>query len=115
MYNPQGDVIGLFDDELNVVVEYTYDSWGKILSITGPLQYSLGRTNPFRYRGYYYDNESGMYYLNSRYYHPEIGRFINADETDVITSTTLGLTDKNLYSYCDNNPLSARIIGLLSQ
>ena len=102
MYNPQGDVIGLFDDELNVVVEYTYDSWGKILSITGPLQYSLGRTNPFRYRGYYYDNESGMYYLNSRYYHPEIGRFINADG---LVQTGQGILDKNMFAYCANNPI----------
>ena len=101
MYNPQGDVIGLFDDELNVVVEYTYDSWGKILSITGPLQYSLGRTNPFRYRGYYYDEESGMYYLNSRYYHPEIGRFINADG---YVQTGQGILDKNMFAYCANNP-----------
>ena len=102
MYNPQGDVIGLFDDELNVVVEYTYDSWGKILSITGPLQYSLGRTNPFRYRGYYYDNESGMYYLNSRYYHPEIGRFINADE---VAGVNNDITAYNLFAYCGNNPI----------
>ena len=102
MYNPQGDVIGLFDDELNVVVEYTYDSWGKILSITGPLQYSLGRTNPFRYRGYYYDNESGMYYLYSRYYHPEIGRFINADE---VAGVNNDITAYNLFAYCGNNPI----------
>ena len=76
MYNPQGDVIGLFDDNLNVVVEYAYDSWGNLVSMTGSLASTLGQDNPFRYRGYYYDSETGMYYLNSRYYHPQIGRFI---------------------------------------
>ena len=61
--------------------------------------------NPFRYRGYFYDIESGLYYLNSRYYDPEIGRFINADATGVIGATPMGLTDKNLFAYCDNNPV----------
>ena len=79
MYNPQGDVIGLFDGNANVVVEYTYDSWGKIIDVDDTSGVGLANANPFRYRGYYYDEESGMYYLNSRYYHPEIGRFINAD------------------------------------
>ena len=78
-YNLQGDVIGLYDSDLNIVVNYTYDSWGKVLSITGSMADTLGQANPFRYRGYYYDSESGLYYLNSRYYDPEVGRFINAD------------------------------------
>ena len=103
MYNPQGDVIGLFDKDLNVVVEYTYDSWGKV-ETTGTLKDTLGKANPFRYRGYYYDEESGMYYLNSRYYHPEIGRFINADDFDIL-GVQGDLYDKNLFAYCDNNPI----------
>ena len=103
MYNPQGDVIGLFDENLNVVVEYTYDSWGNV-SITGSRKDNLGKANPFRYRGYYYDEESGMYYLNSRYYHPEIGRFINADgEFSEIGGEILGY---NLFAYCFNNPVN---------
>ena len=103
MYNPQGDVIGLFDDYLNVVVEYTYDSWGKVKT-TGTLKDTLGKANPFRYRGYYYDEESGMYYLNSRYYHPEIGRFINADS--VISGDTSSVQGYNLFAYCFNNPVN---------
>ena len=102
MYNPQGDVIGLFDDYLNVVVEYTYDSWGKVKT-TGTLKDTLGKANPFRYRGYYYDEESGMYYLNSRYYHPEIGRFINADG---YIQTGQSILDKNMFAYCMNNPVN---------
>ncbi len=102
MYNPQGDVIGLFDENLNVVVEYTYDSWGNV-SITGSRKDNLGKANPFRYRGYYYDEESGMYYLNSRYYHPEIGRFINADG---YVQTGQGILDKNMFAYCMNNPVN---------
>ena len=78
MYNPQGDVIGLFDDYLNVVVEYTYDSWGKVKT-TGTLKDTLGKANPFRYRGYYYDEETGFYYVSSRYYNPEIGRWISPE------------------------------------
>ena len=66
---------------------------------------TLGTQNPFRYRGYYYDNETGLYYVSSRYYDPEIGRFINADTTDVLTATPMALTDKNLFAYCDNNPV----------
>ena len=78
-YNVQGDVLGLFDDTLNVVVEYEYDSWGNILSVTGSKAATVGKVNPFRYRGYFYDEESGLYYLQSRYYDPATGRFLNAD------------------------------------
>ena len=61
------------------MVEYTYDAWGNLLSTTGSLAETLGKLNPLRYRGYVYDHETGLYYLQSRYYDPEIGRFINAD------------------------------------
>ena len=61
--------------------------------------------NPFLYRGYYYDSDLGFYYLQSRYYDPAIRRFINADNIDIITATPDALTDKNLFSYCDNNPI----------
>lgn len=59
--------------------------------------------NPFRYRGYYYDDEIELYYLNQRYYNPEWSRFINADTLDTLTATPSDLTDKNLFAYCDNN------------
>ena len=61
------------------VVEYIYDAWGKLISTTGTLATTLGADNPFRYRGYYYDTETGLYYLTTRYYDPEVCRFISAD------------------------------------
>ena len=77
--NLQNDVIALIDEDGNEVVHYTYDSWGKILSITGSLKDTVGQQNPFRYRGYFYDSETGTYYLKSRYYDPELRRFIRSD------------------------------------
>ena len=85
------------------MVEYTYDAWGNILSITGSMASTLGRQNPLRYRGYVYDQETGLYYLQSRYYDPEIGRFINAD---ALVSTGQGLLGNNMFVYCNNNPIS---------
>ena len=101
--NVQGDVLGLFDDALNVVVEYEYDSWGNILSVTGSKAATVGKANPFRYRGYYYDEESGLYYLQSRYYDPATGRFLNADG---YVSTGQGILSSNMYAYCENNPVN---------
>lgn len=88
------------------VVAYTYDAWGNPLSTTGSMADTLGKLNPFRYRGYVYDTETGLYYLGSRYYNPKTGRFINADSINLITATPNSATwDKNLFSYCDNNPI----------
>ena len=84
------------------MVAYTYDAWGNILSTTGSMADSLGYTNPFRYRGYFYDTETGLYYLQSRYYNPETGRFINADG---YVTTGQGLTSNNMFAYCGNNPV----------
>ena len=92
--NLQGDIVGIIDSLGNEVVKYTYDAWGKPLFTTGPLAASLGKLNPFRYRSYVYDEETGLYYLRSRYYSPTWGRFINGDA--VLT--------RNIFSYCDNNP-----------
>ena len=78
--NGQGDIVKLIDATGASVVEYFYDSWGKPLSCTGTLAATLGVLNPFRYRGYVYDEETQWYYLKSRYYDPEICRFISADE-----------------------------------
>ena len=67
---------------------------------------SPDKDNPYRFKGYYYDEETGMYYLKSRYYQPEICRFISADNEDVLIDTHVDLANKNLYLYCDNNPIS---------
>ena len=74
-----GDVIALIDSNGKKVVEYKYDAWGRRLSKTGTMASTLGTLNPFQYRGYVYDEETGLYYLRSRYYNPEWGRFINGD------------------------------------
>ena len=105
--NAQGDVTGLVNASGTRVVTYTYDAWGNPLTTTGSLATTLGEQNPLRYRGYVYDTETGLYYLQSRYYNPTWGRFINADDTAALSASP-GRThwDKNLYAYCDNNPTS---------
>ncbi|MCR4710433.1 MAG: DNRLRE domain-containing protein [Clostridiales bacterium] len=112
--NAQQDIIGIRDASGNIVVSYFYDAWGNPTAFTSASsEYEeLGRLNPFRYRGYIYDEETGNYYLNARYYDPEIGRFISADDPEVPTVTP-GSTkwDKNIYAYCDNNPVSRRDDG----
>ena len=78
---------------------------GEVLSVSGSLSSTVGAVNPFRYRGYYYDTETGWYYLNARYYDPNVGRFLSPDDTDLLLLSPRALTDKNLYAYCDNNPV----------
>jgi RHS repeat-associated protein len=85
------------------VVEYAYDTWGKKVSTTGSLAGTLGLFQPFRYRGYVYDFETGFYYLQSRYYDPTTGRFISAD---ILLSTGQGVLGHNCYAYCLDNPAS---------
>ena len=97
--NAQGDVVRIVDGSRNVVASYSYDPWGKLLSSSG----TLANVNPLRYRGYYYDSETGFYYLQSRYYDPEIGRFINADSYASTDAT--GLLSTNMFAYCENNPV----------
>ena len=102
--NGQNDIIRLIDGESNTVVEYAYDSWGTPLSTTGTLASTLGAQNPFRYRGYVYDAETGLYYVTSRYYDPEIGRWINADNQIAgVGGEVLGY---NMFAYCMNNPVN---------
>ncbi len=101
--NLQGDVTGIFDSTGTDVVQYTYDEWGKLLSLTGTLADTVGQINPIRYRGYYYDSETGFYYLQSRYYDPETGRFINADG---YVTTGQGVNSYNMFIYCGNNPIN---------
>jgi len=101
--NAQSDIIGIIDSNGTQVVSYTYDTWGKLISIDGTLKDTVGVKNPYRYRGYRYDSEIGLYYLNSRYYNPEWGRFLNADG---LTSTGQGFIGNNMFVYCLNNPAS---------
>ena len=100
--NPQGDVVGLCNASGNAIASYVYDEWG--YPISAPTS-GIGALNPFRYRGYIYDAETGFYLTGTRYYDPEVGRFINADTTDVLKASPMALTDKNLFAYCDNNPV----------
>ncbi|WP_411681928.1 RHS repeat-associated core domain-containing protein [Clostridium thailandense] len=105
--NGQGDIIGLFDNTTTQVVKYVYDTWGKLISIKDVNGVDVtnntahvGYKNPYRYRGYRYDNETGFYYLNSRYYNPEWGRYINADALGGIRGELLS---HNVFAYCGNN------------
>ena len=101
--NSQGDIIGILDSTGTKVVTYTYDSWGKALTQTGTKASTIGNINPFRYRGYYYDTETKFYYLNSRYYDPEVCRFLNADG---ILGANGDMTAYNMYAYCSNNSVN---------
>ena len=102
--NLQGDVMAIVDASGTSVVSYAYDAWGNVLSVTGTMADTLGEINPLRYRGYVYDQEIELYYLQSRYYDPEVGRFLNAD---AFASTGQGLLGCNMFAYCLNNPANA--------
>ena len=102
--NLQGDVVKLVDASGNTAASYTYDAWGKPLTATG----TMASINPLRYRGYYYDTETGWYYLQSRYYDPVVKRFINAD---VFASTGQGFLGYNMFAYCNNNPTNMSDTG----
>ena len=100
--NQLGDIVALADEDGKIVCEYVYGDWGEILDITGDLE--IAEANPLRYRGYYYDNETGYYYLQSRYYDPNICRFINADIFSLVSiDTLLGI---NIFIYCQNDPIN---------
>ena len=105
MYNLQGDVVGLADAATGkIIAKYLYDAWGKCVSVENADGYTIGTANPFRYCGYYYDNETGLYYLQSRYYDPTIARFINADNQIAgVGGEVLGY---NMFAYCMNNPVN---------
>ena len=96
--NLQGDVISLELADGGSGAQYAYDAWGNIIAMSG----TLAELNPLRYRGYVYDQETGFYYLNSRYYDPAVGRFINADR-QLALKDAIGT---NLFAYCFNNPVS---------
>ena len=108
--NLQGDVVQIIDEGGVLQAEYVYSPWGEVISAEG----DLAEINPLRYRGYYYDSETGFYYLRSRYYDPENHRFINADS---YASTGQGFLGTNTFAYCNNSPIqfsdaTGRIIEL---
>ena len=110
--NVFGDIVAVYDEGGTKLISYKYDAYGRWRSTQYNSGYSTAAyNNPFGYRGYYYDRDLELYYLNSRYYDGYTGRFISADNIDVVWSTPNALTDKNLYSYCDNNPVMRRDDG----
>ena len=100
-FNLQGDVTGIYDADGALIAEYTYDAWGKPIALTGDAE--IGNLNPIRYRGYYYDSETGLYYLESRYYDPETCRFVSAD---ILIATHKKSMMSNMFAYCVNNPIN---------
>ena len=100
VHNLQGDIVAILDSDGNKVVEYKYDAWGKPISKTGSMASTLGTVQPFRYRGYVYDEETEVYYLRSRYYVSSWCRMANAD-----CQLTSGMMGKNAFAYCKNMPI----------
>ena len=100
--NLQGDIVKILDEDGNEKASYVYNAWGDILSQS---EDELSSINPLRYRGYVYDEDTAMYYLQTRYYDPTTGRFINADNTAFISSSGTAIGD-NIYTYCENNPIN---------
>ena len=104
--NALGDIDGIFDTDMNLIGEYVYDAWGNCtIEAAGADNIEIMETNPFRYRGYYWDKELNLYYLQTRYYDPQTGRFINADNVGYGLTQFELLNGLNLYSYCLNNPI----------
>ena len=104
----QGNMIAMLDTDGNIVVQYKDGAWGNhfVLDCEGNEitdTEHIGHRNPFRYRGYYYDTTSGFYYLKSRFYDPETGRFLSPDSVEHLDHETIG--GLNLYAYCNNNPV----------
>ena len=101
--NAQGDVVAFYTGAGVCVVTYEYDAWGNIVKQTDTTGINFAELNPIRYRGYYYDTETGLYYLQSRYYNAQVGRFINADG---YVSTGQDVLCYNMFAYCENNPVN---------
>ena len=102
IHNLQGDVVGLLDNSGTLVVEYKYDAWGKPIATTGSMAATLGVCNPFRYRGYIFDEETGVYYLKDRYYSPDASRFLSAD---ILLGAADSVLLQNVFSYAGNAPV----------
>ncbi len=102
-HNVHNDIAAILDSNGAIVVEYKYDAWGELLQTTGTLASTLGKLNPFRYRGYVYDEESGLYYLRNRYFNPDLNRFIT---TDITVGSAGEPLSHNFYAYCLNDPIN---------
>ena len=102
-----GDVISIITHWGESYGSYTYDAWGNVIAQSG----DIAKLNPIRYRGYYYDSETGLYYLGSRYYDPAVKRFINADGATLAVTNSGELTDKNYFAYCNNSPVMQKDDG----
>ncbi len=108
--NLHGDIIGVYrSSDSKLIGTYEYDLWGKLISAKeaskGIDTNGILTKNPFRYRGYYYDNETGFYNLSTRFYDPAIRRFIHADSVNLLRVATMSVGCKNLFNYCENNPV----------
>ena len=101
--NATNDIIGIVDDNGDLLVEYAYDSWGNPIYISDSSTSGIGNKNPFRYKGYYWDADTGLYYIDVRYYNPELFRFISPDDTSNLGKND-DFTSTNFYLYCANNP-----------
>ena len=106
--DPQGNILALLDKDGQKVVKYVYDAWGhcKVCNPDGTENTDaafIGNKNPFRYRGYYFDAETGLYFLQTRYYDPDTGRFLSPDDFSYIDPDTVG--GINLYAYCNGDPV----------
>ena len=101
--NLQGDIIAILDSTGNCVAEYSYDAWGNC-TITQDTE-GIANINPLRYRGYYYDSDTGLYYLQSRYYDSNTGRFINADDVQMLFENQDTMVQYNLFAQCGNSPV----------
>ena len=107
-HNWRGDITSIYDGDGNMVAKYEYDDWGNVLTVTDANNSEItdpahiANLNPFRYRSYYYDSESGLYYLMSRYYDPVVHRFLNADG---YFQSGDNILDTNMNAYCQNNPI----------
>ncbi len=110
--NLQGDIIAVVNQEGTALLEYSYDPWGKVTithngeNLTEQERQIIAVLCPFAYRGYNYDYTTGLYYLQSRYYNPEWGRFLNVDDTNILLSTQGENLGANLFAYCNNDPVN---------
>lgn len=103
--NEMNEIIALVDETGSIVVEYKYDPWGQVLDISGSKAETIGHLNPILYKDYYYDFETEFYYLQSRYYNPAVGRFLNADDCSVLSIEQNNHLQYSLFIYCLNNPI----------
>ena len=109
--NLQGDVIAIADKQAKVVAKYSYDAWGVCTVVEDSSGCDIATVNPFRYRGYYFDEETSLYNLQSRYYNPMVGRLVNADEADVLILAVDDVLFNNSYLYCYNEPIMNKDIN----